>query len=416
MKEETEASLSFDAKGLSPEDAVAQLLEHAANLRVSDLFFNTNEESVAVAARHWGILRHLSTLPLETGRRCISHIKALSGMNVTERRRPQDGRWLFERPSGRVLDLRLNSLPTLHGEDMTLRILDRDNRLIAIEELGFRRRDYNLLLQLLNNPSGLLLVTGLAGSGKTTTLYACLRYLNNGERKINTIEDPIEYSIDGLRQSQVNSKLDIGFAELLRSVLRQAPDIIMIGEIRDPETAETAVRAANSGHLVLATLHAPVAAGAIQSMLRLGVHAHFLSSSLLGVVAQRLIRTLCPKCRLAFDISYAPHTFDEIKLWLEPGQGDFLYGPKGCSDCYMTGYSGRTGVFEVLTVSPEIRRMIEERHATDTIRRRAIEEGLVEFRPSALLKVAQGETTVEEVVRVVPSEFLSADGMADRAQ
>jgi type II secretory ATPase GspE/PulE/Tfp pilus assembly ATPase PilB-like protein len=415
MKQDIEASLRFNAAGLNPEDAVAQLLEHAAKLRVSDVFFNTDETHITVAARHWGILRHLSDLPLETGRRCISHIKALSGMNVTEKRRPQDGRWLFQRPTGQYLDLRLNSIPTLYGEDMTLRILDRENRLITIEELGFRRRDYNLLLQLLNNPSGLLLVTGLAGSGKTTTLYACLRYLNNGERKINTIEDPVEYSIDGLRQSQVNTKLEIGFADLLRSVLRQAPDIIMIGEIRDPETAETAVRAANSGHLVLATLHAPVSAGAIQSMLRLGVHAHFLSSSLLGVVAQRLIRTLCPKCRQAFDISYAPHSFDEIKQWLEPGQGNFLYGPKGCPECYMTGYSGRTGVFEVLTVSGEIRRFIEDRSPTDAIRRRAIEEGLIEFRPSALLKVAQGETSVEEVIRVVPSEYLSADAVVEQS-
>jgi type II secretory ATPase GspE/PulE/Tfp pilus assembly ATPase PilB-like protein len=399
-------SMHLDVSRRPPEEAVAQLIEHAGNLVVSDLFFNTNEDHVAVAARHLGILRPISRLPLEMGRRCIAHIKALSGMNVAERRRPLDGRWIFERPSGNWLDLRLSSIPTLYGEDMTLRILDRDNRLLSIDDLGMRRHDYNILIQLLNNPSGLLLVTGLAGSGKTTTQYACLRYLNTGDRKINTIEDPIEYAIEGLRQSQINPKLEVGFAELLRSVLRQAPDVIMIGEIRDPETAETAVRAANSGHLVLATLHSPVAAGAIQSMLRLGVHPHFLSSSLLGVMAQRLIRTLCEKCKVMYELSHAPLTFEEVKQWLEPGQGENLYGPKGCAACHMTGYSGRTGVFEVLSVTPDIRRLIDERQPTAAIRQKALEAGLVEFRHSALLKVAQGQTSIEEVIRVVPAEYL----------
>jgi type II secretory ATPase GspE/PulE/Tfp pilus assembly ATPase PilB-like protein len=400
-------AMRLDVSRQAPEEAVHNLVEHAARLLVSDLFFNTNENGVAVEARHLGILRHISELPGETGRRCISHIKAVAGMNVAEKRRPMDGRWIFDRASGQRLDLRINSIPTLYGEDMTLRILDRENRLLSIEDLGFRRRDYNHFLRLLNSPSGLILVTGLAGSGKTTTLYAGLSYLNNGERKINTIEDPVEYAIDGIRQSQINPKLEIGFAELLRNILRQAPDVIMVGEIRDPETAETAVRAANSGHLVLATLHAPIAAGGIQSILRMGVHPHFLSSSLLGVIAQRLMRTLCPKCKAAFDVSYAEHTFDEVKQWLEPGQGQTLYGPKGCAECHMTGYSGRTGVFEVLSVSPEIRKLIEERQSTQAIRRKGIEEGLIEFRHSAMLKVALGETSVEEVVRVVPSEYLT---------
>ncbi len=389
-----------------PEEAVAALIEHAARLFVSDLFFLSNEDHVAVAARHLGILRPISFLPTEMGKRCLGHIKAVAGMDVTERRRPLDGRWIFVRQGGHRLDLRINSMPTMYGEDMTLRLLDSDNRLLSIEELGLRRRDHNNLLTLLNSPSGLILVTGLAGSGKTTTLYAGLRYLNNGARKINTIEDPVEYAIKGIRQSQINLKIDIGFAELLRNVLRQAPDVIMVGEIRDAETAETAVHAANSGHLVLATLHAPIAAGAIQSMLRLGVHPHFLSSSLSGVLAQRLIRTLCSKCKVAYDHSFAPHTFEEVQHWLEPGQGECLYGPKGCPECHMTGYSGRTGVFEVLKVTPEIRRLIEEKAGTGTIRRKGIEEGLIEVRHSALLKVAQGETSIEEVVRVVPAEYL----------
>jgi type II secretory ATPase GspE/PulE/Tfp pilus assembly ATPase PilB-like protein len=407
MKPATSAdSMSINVTDRIPEEAVAALIEHAARLYVSDLFFLSNEDHVAVAARHLGILRPISFLPTEMGKRCLGHIKAVAGMDVTERRRPMDGRWIFVRQTGHRLDLRINSMPTMYGEDMTLRFLDSDNRLLAIEELGLRRRDHNNLLTLLNSPSGLILVTGLAGSGKTTTLYAGLRYLNNGARKINTIEDPVEYAIKGIRQSQINPKIELGFADLLRNVLRQAPDVIMIGEIRDAETAETAVHAANSGHLVLATLHAPIAAGAIQSMLRLGVHPHFLSSSLLGVMAQRLIRTLCPKCKMSYDHSFAPHTFEEVQQWLEPGQGESLYGPKGCADCHMTGYSGRTGVFEVLKVTPDVRKLIEEKAATQTIRRKAIDEGLIEVRHSALLKVAQGETSIEEVVRVVPAEYL----------
>jgi type II secretory ATPase GspE/PulE/Tfp pilus assembly ATPase PilB-like protein len=393
----------------APEEAVAKLIEHAADLNASDLFFITNESHVAVTLRHLGIMRLLTVMPLELGRRCMAHIKAVAEMDVTERRRPADGRVVYLRSNGGHLDLRINTIPTLHGEDFTLRLLARDQHLLSMDKLGLQRNEYNVVLSMLNSPGGLILVTGPTGSGKTATLYACLSYLNNGERKINTIEDPIEFALEGIRQSQVNPRIDVGFAELLRSVLRQAPDIIMVGEIRDPLTAETAVRAANSGHLVLATIHAPIAAGAVQSMLGLGVHAHFLSSSLLGILAQRLVRTLCPHCRLSFDLADAPHTFEEVRQWLEPGQGQCLYGPKGCGQCHMTGYSGRTGVFEVLPVSRSIRKMILARQPTAAIRQKAAEEGMLEFRQAALLKVARGQTSIEEVFRAVPSEYLGVD-------
>jgi type II secretory ATPase GspE/PulE/Tfp pilus assembly ATPase PilB-like protein len=269
------------------------------------------------------------------------------------------------------------------------------------------RREYNLLLNMLTSPTGLMLVTGPTGSGKTTTLYACLNHLNNGERKINTIEDPVEYAFGGMRQSQVNPKIDLGFADLLRSVLRQAPDIIMVGEIRDPETAATAVLAANSGHLVLATLHAPSTVGAVQSLLNLGVHSHFLASSLLGVLTQRLIRTLCMKCRQSFDLGDAPQTFEEIRPHLGPGEGYLMYGPRGCPECHKMGYAGRTGVFEVLQVGPGLRKMILERSPGPVLRQKALEEGLVECRLAAMLKVARGETSIEEVFRVIPTEYLT---------
>lgn len=399
--------LEIHVEDLAPQVAVAKLIEHAAALQVSDLFFVTNETHVKVQARHWGILRLLTILPLDDGRKCMAHIKALAGMDVAERRRPLDGRWIYELPNGNVLDLRVNTIPTLYGDDFTLRLLPRDTLLLSIEALGLHRSDYNQVLGLLSKPGGLLAVTGPTGAGKTTTLYACLAHLNNGERKINTIEDPVEYAFEGIRQSQVNPRIDLHFAELLRSVIRQAPDVIMIGEIRDPETADTAVRAANSGHLVLGTLHAAVAAGAIQSFLSLGVHPHFLASSLQGVLSQRLVRTLCSKCKQAFELSELVPTFEEVRRWLEPGEGKVIYGPKGCAECRMIGYSGRTGVFEVLPITRALRQMILGKQPTQVMRQKALEEGMLEFRQAALLKVARGETSIEEVFRVVPSEYLS---------
>ncbi|MCC6419591.1 MAG: type II/IV secretion system protein [Gemmataceae bacterium] len=401
--------LRVDVHNFPVEEAVPRLIEHAVDLAASDLYFGTNENHVSVSVRHLGVLRLISVLPLDFGRRCMAHLKAVAGMDVAERRRPLDGRRIYRRTNGHQVDLRINTIPTLYGEDFTLRILERDSRLLHLDQLGLLRHDYNRLLGLLQSPSGLILVTGPTGAGKTTTLYACLNYLNSGERKINTIEDPIEYAVAGVRQSQVHPKIDVDFPDLLRSVLRQAPDVIMVGEIRDPVTAETAVRAANSGHLVLATLHAPVAAGAVQSMLSLGVHPHFLASSLLGAIAQRLLRTLCPTCRIAFEMGDVSETFEEVRKWLSPDEGKILYGQGGCDACRTTGYAARTGVFEVLVVSKAIRKLIMAKSSLQTIRQKAIEDGTIEFRQAALLKVAKGETTVEEVFRVVPTEYLGVE-------
>jgi type II secretory ATPase GspE/PulE/Tfp pilus assembly ATPase PilB-like protein len=401
--------LHVDVNDLEPEDAVARLIDHGADLRVSDLFFVTNESHVAVQVRHLGAVRLMSVMPLDLGRRCINHIKAVAGIDITEHRRPLDGRWVYERAGGQAIDFRIGTLPTLHGEDVTLRLLIRDSYLLTLENLGLLRKNYNQLLQMLSSPSGLILVTGPTGAGKTTTLYACLNYLNNGERKINTIEDPVEYSLEGIRQSQVNAAFHVGFGDLLRSVLRQAPDVIMIGEIRDPVTADTAVRAANSGHLVLATLHAPVAAGAIESMGALGVHPHFLASSFLGSIAQRLVRTLCPACKQSYDLSESPQTFEEVRQWLEPDEGHLLYGPKGCDECHHLGYTRRTGVFEVLNTSSELRRLILGSQPMQTMHGKAMEEGMIEFRQSALIKVAQGTTSIEEIFRTIPQEYLTAE-------
>jgi type II secretory ATPase GspE/PulE/Tfp pilus assembly ATPase PilB-like protein len=395
--------------GMGPEASVAALIDYGIGLTASDLFFSTQEKHVAVSVRHLGIIRLLTVLPSETGRRCIAHLKAMAGMDLTEQRRPLDGRWVREVPNAARVDLRINTIPTLYGEDVALRLLNSGLTSTTLDDIGFSRREYNEILSMVDSPSGLLLVTGPTGSGKTTTLYACLRHLNNGRRKINTIEDPIEFSLPGVHQSQVNAKIDVGFPELLRSILRQSPDVIMIGEVRDPATAETAVRAANSGHLVMATLHAPIAAGAVQSMLSLGVHPHFLSSGLLGVVAQRLVRTLCPKCKSSYPLGESPHSFDEVRPWLEPGEGEVIFGAPGCEECHQSGYSGRTGIFEIMRINRELRRMIAEGRPTTELRRQAVEDGMLELRRAALLKIARGATSPEEVLRAIPGEYLGID-------
>jgi type II secretory ATPase GspE/PulE/Tfp pilus assembly ATPase PilB-like protein len=339
----------------------------------------------------------------------INLIKANAGMDIAEHRRPLDGRWIYERGDV-VLDFRINSIPTLFGEDLTLRLLDRNSRLLSIDQLGMTIDEVGHLMAMLNSPSGLILVTGPTGAGKTTTLYASVQYLNDGSRKINTLEDPIEYAIAGVRQSQVAPRLNIGFPDLLRNVLRQAPDVIMIGEIRDEETAATAVRAANSGHLVLATLHAPVAAGAVQSMLALGAHPYFLASCLLGAVAQRLVRTLCKKCRVKYDLEPGTATFEEIRSLLDPGEGEAIYGTKGCPHCFGQGYDDRTGLFEIMPMNAELRQLVAQGRPSRELQQKAVEAGMIEFHRSALLKVARGVTSTEEMLRDVPVEYLGLEG------
>jgi type II secretory ATPase GspE/PulE/Tfp pilus assembly ATPase PilB-like protein len=389
--------------------AVDYLIEHAAEMGASDLYLLSNQDGVQLAMRRMGMVEKIEDVSRERGRQFIAHIKAVAGMDVSDHRRPGEGRWLHDRSSLR-LDLRISNLATLFGEDMTLRIWDRDAGLRKIDQLGMMPKDLQRLTNLLMRPSGLILVTGPTGTGKTTTLYACLQYLNDGRRKINTLEDPIEYALDGVRQSQVLPKIGVDFAELLRTVLRQAPDVIMIGEVRDQETVEAAIRAANSGHLVLATLHAPVASAAVQSMLALGANPFFLSSCLLGVMAQRLVRTLCPDCRMPFDIAESPQTFADVRDLLGPDEGQAIYGPGRCENCHFAGYNGRTGLFEMMPLNLQLRRMLAEARPIEEIERLAIENGMIEFRRAALVKVAQGITSTEELLRGVPAEYLGAEG------
>ena len=408
----TSSSNDFPAVELSdtsPEATVRALVERAIELQASDLYLMTNEASVDIQVRHLGIVRPLNRFSLEVGKRLISYVKAMSEMDIADHRRPGNGRWLFNRSEEHRLDLRVNAMPTQFGEDLDLRLLDRRTSFRDLSQLGLWPAEQESLVALLEKPSGLILVSGPTGCGKTTTLYACLQHLNNGKRKINTLEDPIEYTMEGVRQSQVNHKLGVDFPELMANVLRQSPDVIMIGEIRDQVTAQIAVRAANSGLLVLATVHAPLAAAAVQSMRALNVLSHFLGTSLLGVVSQRLVRELCEACKRPAESIQNAQLQEELRPWLEKGQRIQAFISQGCAACHHTGYVRRSGVFEVLCVSPEIRHIIYDGQPVHRIERQALEDGLIDLRHAALYRVLEGKTSMEEVHRTVPFELIDHD-------
>lgn len=398
-----------DLEDLRVNRQLDDFVQQAVERQASDLYFQAERDGMSIAIRHWGVVEPLARVDSAMGRHLVSAIKVWAKMDIAERRRPLDGR-LEIVVDGQEIDVRVNSLPTLFGEDVTLRLLDPGREQRSLDELGMRDADRNRIRGLLQHPSGLILVTGPTGAGKTTTLYACLAELNDGKRKINTLEDPVEYSLEGVRQSQVNSKIDLSFAHLLASVLRQAPDVVMVGEVRDHETAATAVRAANSGHLVFATLHAPVAAGAVQSMLALGAAPHFLASSLIGIIAQRLVRTLCVHCRKQYELIDAGEVFADVEGLLESDAPAELFGPGGCTRCDHHGYTGRTGVFEIMTVDRGVRQLIANTRPNDEVEQAAIHSGMTEFRRAALLAIAEGRTTLEEVLRVIPTDVLKLEG------
>ncbi|QJW92930.1 GspE/PulE family protein [Frigoriglobus tundricola] len=381
----------------SPPETVTHLLDHAVALGASDLFFSAEDGSYSASLRHLGIIRKIGRLPAELARHCLAHIRAEAAMDIAEHRRPQDGRFTHQTGTGKFIDLRVCSMPTLNGEDLSIRVLDREAGALPVDRLGLLPDDREKLGQLLHRPGGLLLVTGPTGSGKTTTLYACLRHLNDGSRRIHAIEDPIECALAGVHQSQPNAKLGLTFPELLRGIVRQGPDVIMIGEIRDAETAHTAVSAANSGHLVLATLHAPVAAGGVASMLAFGVAPHFLATSLIGIVSQRLVRTFCPECRFPIEGDWV--------------NGDPLtprYAALGCPVCHHSGFGARTALFEVLTVTRPIRSLVQAREPSHVIEDQARREGMTDFLKAANALIASGRTDPDEVKRCVPPDCLGS--------
>jgi len=377
---------------------VNQLIAKAVEARASDIHIEPFENTLRVRYRIDGVLRDVEAPANRFRAAIVSRVKIMARLNIAERRLPQDGRIKLA-VRGTPIDLRVSTIPTMHGEGVVLRVLDRTGVKLDFAGLGLTGPRLETFLEIVERPHGIVLVTGPTGSGKTTTLYAALVRLNAPDKKILTVEDPIEYQLDGINQIQVKPSIGLSFAHVLRSILRQDPDIIMVGEIRDVETAEIAIQAALTGHLVLSTLHTNDAAGTITRLLDMGAQDYLLTSTLNGVMSQRLVRTLCTACRERGPA--LPEAIEQLGLRRLQPQGEiFLYQPRGCEACNGTGFVGRTGLAEVLVVSDEIRRLILRRAEARELHRAAVAEGMRTMYDDGMEKALAGITTVEEVLRV----------------
>jgi type IV pilus assembly protein PilB len=367
--------------------------------RASDIHFEPDEKALRVRFRIDGFLFESLTLPKPIQPALTSRIKILAEMDIAETRLPQDGNFNVKLER-RGFEIRVSTFPTIHGENVVLRILDQTSPLFRLEELGFSEDTLNQFKQLVRKTNGIILVTGPTGSGKTTTLYALLNMINSKDKNIITIEDPVEYRLALIRQTQINPKAGITFATGLRSILRQDPDIIMIGEIRDLETSEIAMQAALTGHLVLSTLHTNDAPEAISRLVDIGVEPYLISSCVIGVLAQRLVRTICPDCKVPYQVD--PKNMSDLGEEVTKLKGPLtLYRGKGCKNCKQSGFRGRSGIYELLLVNEEIKKLISERASTQVIREVAKKTGgMVPLRGDGLRKVLKGITTIEEVDRV----------------
>jgi general secretion pathway protein E len=375
------------------------LINRAVESRASDIHVEPFEQELKVRYRIDGVLHDVETPPRRLQAAIVSRIKIMAKLNIAERRLPQDGR-IKLRMMGKEIDLRVSTLPTLYGESVVLRILDRSSISVKLETLGFPEDTLKEFDAIIQRPYGLILVTGPTGSGKTTTLYGALDKINSPDKKIITIEDPVEYQLFGVNQIHVKPAIGLTFASGLRSIVRQDPDVIMVGEIRDPETAEIAIQSALTGHLVFSTLHTNDAAGAVTRLLEMGVESYLLASSLLGVLAQRLVRRVCRKCMQPAEMP--------PELWREIGgrEGDparAVVG-RGCEECAHTGYRGRAGIYEFLPVSDQIKALILERASAGAIKELAVQQGMRTLRDDGWRSVRCGTTTVPEVVRVTQEE------------
>nr|WP_298145846.1 type II secretion system ATPase GspE [uncultured Pseudomonas sp.] len=374
------------------------ILGEAIKEDASDIHLETFEKRLVVRFRVDGVLREVLEPKRELAALLVSRIKVMARLDIAEKRIPQDGR-ISLKVGGREVDIRVSTLPSANGERVVLRLLDKQAGRLNLQHLGMSARDRQVMEETVRKPHGILLVTGPTGSGKTTTLYASLVSLNDRTRNILTVEDPIEYHLEGIGQTQVNPKVDMTFARGLRAILRQDPDVVMVGEIRDKETAEIAVQASLTGHLVLSTLHTNSAIGAITRLVDMGIEPFLLSSSLLGVLAQRLIRVLCPHCKEAYEADEA-----ECKLLGVPfAQPPTLYHARGCNDCHHQGYRGRTGIYELVVFDDHLRTLIHNAASEQDMTRHARTLG-PSIREDGRRKVLEGATTVEEVLRVTREE------------
>ena len=364
--------------------------------RASDIHFEPFEYEFKIRYRVDGALYEMAPPPRHLALPVISRVKVMANLNIAERRLPQDGR-IQKIIAGRQVDLRVSTLPTQFGESVVLRVLDRTTVNLNMEALGMPEYIYNFLLRMIQKPNGIFIVTGPTGSGKTTTLYACLNKINTIDSKLLTAEDPVEYDIEGIIQVPINETIGLTFARVLRAFLRQDPDRIMVGETRDIETAQISIQASLTGHLVFSTLHTNDAPGAVTRLIDMGVEPFMISSSLEAVLAQRLIRKICTECRTAYEPSEAVLA----QLGLSPheiGDKNFYYG-KGCEACNNTGYKGRKGIYELLDITDPIRELINQRAPTVVLRQKAIEMGMVTLRADGLRSIFDGETTIEEVIK-----------------
>ena len=372
------------------------VLMQAVQDRASDIHFEPFENEFKIRYRVDGALYEMSPPPKQLALPVISRIKVMANLNISERRLPQDGRISYNL-GNRIIDLRVSTLPTQFGESVVLRVLDRNAVNLEIESLGFPKYLYDYIVEAIQRPNGIFVVTGPTGCGKTTTLYSCLRRVNTIDSKLLTAEDPVEYDIEGIMQVAINESVGLTFSKALRSFLRQDPDIIMVGEMRDLETAQISIQASLTGHLVLSTLHTNDAPGAVTRLVDMGVEPFLISSTMVAVVGQRLVRTICKQCRTPFE----PTETQLALLNLSPhdlGEKTFYYG-RGCSACNDTGYKGRKGIFELLVIGDAVRALINERAPTVVIRQKAIELGMIPLREDGLRSIFDGDTTIEEIVK-----------------
>jgi len=389
-----------EGKPLSETTSIVRIVDliiaQAVRDRASDIHIEPEEKTTRIRFRIDGILHEIPSPPKEWEAAIISRIKVLAGMDIAESRIPQDGHFQAI-VDGKLIDFRVSTLPTIHGENVVLRLLDTASVTIGLERLGFTTyEDLKRFEELIKKPYGIILSTGPTGSGKTTTLYSALMRINTPERNIITLEDPVEYRLGLIRQVQVNPKAGITFATGLRAILRQDPDVIMVGEIRDLETARMAVQAALTGHLVFSTLHTNDAPSAVARLVDMGVEQFLVAASLIGVMAQRLVRLICPKCKEPYTPSKAV-----LKKWKLEDRGNItVYRGKGCAECKGTGYKGRTGIFELMVVDDEIRELINQGASTVVLRKKAQEKGMRLLWEDGREKVLKGLTTFEEVARV----------------
>ncbi len=377
---------------------VESTFQEALKMRASDIHVEPFEDRVRIRYRIDGVLRTVAEHPSHLHGPLVSRLKIMAGLDIAEKRKPQDGRILVQ-VEGRPIDVRTSVLPTNHGETVVMRLLDREANLLSLEALGFHPDDYVWFRRIIKRPNGVFLVTGPTGSGKTTTLYAALSELNRPDVKIITAEDPIEYHIPGINQCQVRHNIGLTFAKILRSMLRQAPNIILVGEIRDRETAEIAVQAALTGHLVFSTLHTNDAPSALTRLIDMGIKPFLVAASVQAVMAQRLVRTLCPKCKEAYEP--APSELESIGLTPAEVEGAVVYRPVGCPACEGTGYKGRKGIFELMEMDGTLREMVFRKEPTYKLARYAVTSGgMNTLLKDGARKVLSGETSIAEVLRV----------------